>query len=370
MTNLSVVAADCTFKVTVEGYPLLVVAVIDNMRHAHPVAFGIIANQEHTDYQFAFQSILQASSKLGFRVVVTAFLSDGELALKNAARAVFDEPKLLNCYFHFTQNLDKHLKKYHEVPVELHNEIKRNIGILQVAPTEQHFIAGAKLFLVKYKRFPNFMNFMKKYVQDPNFCLWYEAAMPAVPATNNALEALNKSIKYNFLNRYKEPLASFKVLILNIIYEYGDPQRNIVLERSVTTLENQRKTFDWIKEKKKMRSVQAPLEQKQYVFLPGKNKTEVAINDMTLFDNPIYSTFERFAEDFGSVYRVDVSNVNWRSWSCTCYSFLKNNNCCHVLAVAVRRGLYALSAEADTTAVGQKKSAGRPKLSSKALIID
>lgn len=370
LTKFSVVAADCTFKVTVEGFPLLVVVVIDSMRHAHPVAFGIISGQEKTDYQFAFLAIREACLKLGLDISVTAFLSDGELAMKNAARSVFDGPTLLNCYFHFMQNITKHLKKYEEVPNELHGEIKHNIAVLQVSPTKQHFVVGMKLFLKKYECFPNFIGFMDKYVNDPNFCLWYEAALPAVPATNNGLEAINKSLKYNHLNRYKEPLSSFKTIILNIVLEYGDPEREIALERTVNSIANERKTFDWLKMGKKMRTIKALCDKKEFVYLPGKQKQEVSSHDIEAFENPDYRTFDQFAEDFGNLHRVDVTSKDWKTWNCTCYFFAKNNICCHTLAVAVRRGKHVLSAEADTTKVGRKKNVGRPKLVSKALIID
>ncbi|XP_065093758.1 uncharacterized protein LOC135714343 [Ochlerotatus camptorhynchus] len=370
LAKFNIVAADCTFKVTLEGYPLLVVVVIDNMRHAHPVAFGIIAKQEQTDYEFAFRTITGACSRLGIKVVVETFLSDGELAMKNGARIVFDDPTIINCYFHFMQNVIKHLKKYNEIPDEVHAKIKRDIGLLQVSATIKHFTTGIKLFLQKYEQFPNFINFMNKYTYDNNFCRWYEAAKPGAPATNNALEALNKSLKYNHMNRQKEPFCSFKAIILKIIYEYGDPLRDIAQERNFISITNERKAFDWLKMRKKMRTCQAPMEGKQYVYLPGRQKAEVSLHDIQSFENPEYRTFDQFVEDFGSLHRVDVSSYEWNSWNCTCYHFLKKNFCCHVLAVAVNRGKHVLGAESNTTAMGRKKPVGRPKIVSKALIVD
>lgn len=323
MVHFKVVAADCTFKVTLEGYPLLVVAVIDNMRHAHPVAFGVISNQKQTDYQYAFQAVRDACSRFGYGIEITTFMSDGEQAIKKAARSAFRNPKVLNCYFHVMQNITKHFKQYREIPEELQGAIKHDIAVLQGAPTAQHFTTGMKLFLHKYERFPHFMAFMQKYVNDANFCLWYEAAAPGVPATNNAVEALNKSLKYNHMYRHKEPLAVFKTIILSIVEEYGDPQRTISLQRNYDSITNQRKAFDWLKTEKKMRTCNDASEGRQYVYLPGKNKQDISLHDIQEFENPQHQCFEHFTAALSELHRVDVSSYNWRCWNCTCYFFAK-----------------------------------------------
>nr|XP_029715340.1 uncharacterized protein LOC115254029 [Aedes albopictus] len=306
--RFSVVAADCTFKVTLQGHPLLVVCVIDAMRHAHPVAFAIISNQEQTDYDFVFAAIFNRCASLGLNCQVQVFMSDGEMALKNAARAIFGgEVVLLNCYFHVMQNVTKHLKKSVEIPKEAHDQIRKDLALLQVAPTKQHFAAAGKMFLQKYGCYPLFLNFFEKYLQNPKLLMWYEAAAPGIPATNNALEALNKSLK-DKLRRQKEPLGTFKSRLLEIVFEYGDPERTIVCER-IFDLETERKTYDWLKTSKKVRTVNCQETLKCFTYIPGKEVNDITSQDIVSFEQPKLDSFEKFAADFGKLHRVESSNA-------------------------------------------------------------
>nr|XP_029715632.1 uncharacterized protein LOC109417423 [Aedes albopictus] len=244
------IAADCTFKTTLQGYPLLVVCVIDEMRKAHPVAFACVTHQEHIDYEFVFRSLLTAASQHG-DVNICNFLSDGEAALKNAARTVFGQSvALLNCYFHVKQNLIKHFKKSKELSADIQNQVLREVTLLQIAPTKPHFAAALELFIAKYSQYEAFSLFFDKYARNEKFALWHEAAQPGVPSTNNAIEAINKSIKHNHLKRHKEPFSTFKVQLMNIIQAYSNPERVIALDRSIA-LADEREAFDFLKSSKK-----------------------------------------------------------------------------------------------------------------------
>lgn len=368
LPQFKTLAADCTFKTTLQGYPLLVVCVIDAMRKAHPVAFACISNQEHTDYQVVFQSLYVAATNQGGRITITSFLSDGEHALKNAARNVFGHSVLLlNCYFHVKQNLVKHFKKSAEMQKEVQEQVKREVSLLQVAPTKPHFSVALELFVEKYSIYPAFSQFFAKYARNEKFSMWYEAAQPGVPATNNALEAINKSIKYNYLKRHKEPLGTFKAQMLSIIKAYSSPDREVYFERSVN-LSDERKAFDTLKGPKKLRTVNT--NQTQYVYIPGRGKTDVSLMDIANFENPVYSNLEEYAENLGQIHRVHVNGNRCITWTCTCTHFFKTNGCAHILVVAVRRNNYTLRTEANTALLSTKKSGGRPKFISKALCKD
>lgn len=369
LTRFSVLAADCTFKVTLEGHPLLVICIIDAMRHAHPVAFAIISNQEQTDYFFCFSAILNRCSALEYSCKITTFMSDGEMGLKNAACAAFgDGIMLLNCYFHIMQNVVKHLKKSTEIPKEKHDEIKRDLARLQAAPSQNHFDAASKLFLEKYRSHTLFIKFFEKYLQNPKLALWYEAAAPGVPSTNNALEAINKSLK-DKLKRHKEPVGTFKARLVEIVHAYGDPEREIIDERKFE-LQHERKAFDWLKGSKKTRTVHCKETMKKFVYVPGNEITEVTSQDIVRFEQPKFDNFEQYSSLFGQVHRVETTSNDIKKWNCCCWFFFKNNVCLHILVVAVRNQLYQLRPEANTTMISHKKATGRPKQVSKALIKD
>jgi hypothetical protein len=369
LAHFQTLAADCTFKTTLQGYPLLVICVIDAMRKAHPVAFASISNMECSDYQFVFQSLTETAAKKGINVKITTFLSDGEMALKKAARLVFGQTvTLLNCYFHVKENLIKHFKKSVELSTEIQEQIKREISLLQIAPTKKHFAAALDQFVSKYKIYETFSKFFAKYTNDEKFALWYEAAQPGVPATNNALEAINKSIKYNFLRRHKEPFGTFKVQILHIVKSYSSPLREIAMERQIC-LQDERKAFDLLKSSKKIRTITHD-NATTYVYFPGKEKSDVSSLDISQFENPVYSNLQTFIEEYGQLHRVQVNNGLFTTWICTCSHFFKTNGCAHILVAAVHRKLYILQPGANTALLSNKKSCGRPKFISKALCFD
>lgn len=364
MNSFDVLAADCTFKTTLQGYPLLVVCIIDAMRHAHPVALVCMSHQQVADYEFAFNTILQSCAKFGIRLEIRWFLSDGEVAMKNAARNVFANCKTINCYFHVVQNVKKHLLKS-DVPAVEHGIILQDISQLQVAPTNKHFKVSVEMFREKHQKYPVFAAFFEKYLTDKNYSGWNEAFAPGVPSTNNAVEAINKALKYNFLNRRKEPFGTFKIKILEIIESYGDPSRSVQFQRT-HSLKHERQSFDFLREGLKLRS--AKIEGEQLIFVSGHDITAF---DISRFQHPKYTNFEEFELDMkSSIYRINVSNEDFRRWNCTCYCFFKENTCKHILAVAVQRKKMVLKPEANTLMMSRKKSAGRPKHSSKALVID
>ncbi|XP_062535371.1 uncharacterized protein LOC134204581 [Armigeres subalbatus] len=156
--TLDVLSADCTFKTTMQGYPLMVVCLVDKMRHAHPVAFATVTKQEKADYDFVFSAIFDQCSRLGIDCTVKAFISDGEIALKKAARSVFGEHVLMiNCYFHVVQNIKKHITKNKTIPAECKETILKRVAQIQVSPTQLHFETACSLFLKEYKQFPDFV---------------------------------------------------------------------------------------------------------------------------------------------------------------------------------------------------------------------
>ncbi|XP_062558177.1 uncharacterized protein LOC134223055 [Armigeres subalbatus] len=139
--TLDVLSADCTFKTTMQGYPLMVVCLVDKMRHAHPVAFATVTKQEKADYDFVFSAIFDQCSRLGIDCTIKAFINDGEIALKKAARSLFDEQvKMINCYFHVVNNFKKNrITKNKTISAECKETILKNVP-LKVLPTQKlHF---------------------------------------------------------------------------------------------------------------------------------------------------------------------------------------------------------------------------------------
>nr|XP_029722901.1 uncharacterized protein LOC115263748 isoform X2 [Aedes albopictus] len=365
--ELRIIAADCTFKTTLEGFPLLVVCMVDEMRHAHPIAFGCLSNQSASDYEFAFNCIHETCAKIGIKLdALEFFISDGETALKSAAKKVFGGIKTINCYFHLKQNLKKYFQKF-KIQADLQSSISDGIDKLQIAPTQKHYESAVQLFMTDYDSVPGFTDFFAKYVNNSNFAGWHEAFAPGVPSTNNAVEAINKSIKYNALHRQKQTLATFKTLLLRLVETYGDPAR-LVHRHRVFGIQEQREAWRFLNSGKTTRPVRCGIH--VYMFIPGSEREEVSMNEIRRFMVPKYTSFEDYKVDLNTIHRVSMPDENYMQWNCTCRIFFKNNICSHIVIAAVKQGLYQLPPEADPTIIGRKKPTGRPKKMSKALVIE
>lgn len=371
LTSFDTIAADCTYKTTLQGYPLMVICVIDSMRHAHPVAFATVTRQEEVDYCYVFATIANRCKAFGIPLAVATFISDGEIALKKAALAIFgSNTQLVNCFFHVMQNVRKHLKKNSkEFSKDKMAQVQTDISRMQISPTKRHFDLACELFQAKYQDSADFLSFFDKYMFDEFYRNWFEAYQPGCPATNNALEAVNRAIKECHLMKERVPFGIFKSRILTVVEKYSAPNRTVQHAREYG-ISIERKAHDWLQSGKKCRTVNDWDNGKVYAFLPGHEKQDVSIHDIDVFHNPRYTAFDEYSQSIGCVHRVDATDIDWRAWCCTCYTFFKTNSCHHIVVAAVSRGRYKLRPEANTSSLTVKRPPGRPKAMSRALIID
>lgn len=86
-TNLS---ADGTYKITWQGFPLIVVGTIDREKHFHVTAIVVTSNERESEYEFVFRTIkmgIERESKHVFQPHI--ILSDYAGAIRNGFFAVF-----------------------------------------------------------------------------------------------------------------------------------------------------------------------------------------------------------------------------------------------------------------------------------------
>lgn len=101
---------------------------------------------------------------------------------------------------------------------------------------------------------------------------------------------------------------------------------------------------------------------------------KVQVGDVRKWQTNSYKCFDDFIEKTSSIYEIafnDLSHVN--SAKCTCYSYVKNNMCKHILGIAYRNG--TIDPPDDVlrtveTPAPVKNKRGRPRKMKKALIVD
>ncbi len=58
--------ADATYKILIEGFPILTVGTTDSNRAFHPFGFGIVTHETKDEFKFVFDCLKKASLQCGF----------------------------------------------------------------------------------------------------------------------------------------------------------------------------------------------------------------------------------------------------------------------------------------------------------------
>ena len=106
--------------------------------------------------------------------------------------------------------------------------------------------------------------------------------------------------------------------------------------------------------------------------VPAAHKQSVTDDEIKIVEEMRWSTFDDFKVKAFTVWFVirPRNNENWHAGSCTCPYFLKRFVCKHLLGLAIRLKLTSAPPAAKNVPIGEKRRRGRPKKTSRALLID
>ena len=85
---------DATYKITKNGFPLVIFGRSDISRQFHKIAFMITSHEKEFDYIYFYESLCQIARKLNIRFKPSYIVQDGSDAMRNAICSVFLEIKL------------------------------------------------------------------------------------------------------------------------------------------------------------------------------------------------------------------------------------------------------------------------------------
>jgi hypothetical protein len=187
------IQCDATYKLSWEGFPILIAGVSDQDRVFHPVGISLTSGETTDDFMFLFTGIKKSQSA-GFSPKV--LLSDAAEAITNGFRNVFgDEFTRAYCFFHVMKNVDE--KRHLVKDKQLWIEVRSDISTLQLARCFEEFNAAKELWSRKYQDNPATAEFQKYFYEEylNKWSGWYEGIANRFPTTNNGLEATNRWIK-------------------------------------------------------------------------------------------------------------------------------------------------------------------------------
>lgn len=371
-----VIHVDGTYKLTIQGFPILVVGTSDLSKHFHVSGMAICTNETAADYKFVLESL-----KIGISLISTEeyeakiIVADASRAITIAFEEVFGvtDTTRVNCFAHLMMNVEK--RKYHSF--DNMQQIKNDIRKLRFAYNESIFKVGSDLFLKKWLADePEFtVNFKNVYVENNN--LWYAGCVFQAPLTNNCLEGFNRSLKLHQTHYKRMNLSVFKDSMLLFVHQRSKEyvadrpayQCSIVIKDNLLLA-----GWEYAASEKSMVAETIQNGVLFHVF-SGANMEKITIQEVKQFQKQTFTDFDDFVDKVFTIYTIkfDQFAQNWKNARCSCPSYSLNYMCKHIVAIAFRLNILkapeSLLAQVEEP-IAAKTPRGRPKKSKPALVRD
>lgn len=343
---------------------------------------SICTGETSEDFAFVFNSLIKGLLKLfNFKYLPKTLIADGADAITNGFMIAFGyekhDFKRVMCWAHVVRNIDKRI--YVITDEVYRNSIKQDIKELQKSYCVELFTLGYELLEKKWlstksgecKTF--FEYFRKEWINSTNSG-WYEGLTQGehTPSTDNALESINGKIKS--IHTLRERLAVNSYL-RNAYEMLRNWSKDSLTERQFSTSYNvSAKT--WGMADDFLRSPESILKRfggkKSNVFILTTKAFNHFINSDYINKN--YAKIKDLNFDLLMEYRanikiIDFNTENWATSKCSCWFYLKNYHCYHLISIAVNLNLATIPMRYIKSAIEPKKKAGRSDKAKKALIV-
>lgn len=143
------IAADTTYKIVWQGFPVSPIGTVDQDRHFHLIGMGVSTNEQEEDFTFFFKTIKRKILEISqVEINPTIILCDAAKAISNAFRATFgDDCLVLMCWFHMKKAIKINIGLY--FPKEMHELVLKEIDNLHLSRSPEIFQNASQLFKCK-----------------------------------------------------------------------------------------------------------------------------------------------------------------------------------------------------------------------------
>jgi hypothetical protein len=139
---------DCTYKCMRQGFPLLIFGRTDMSGHFHPISFSIVSHENREDFTKVYKALKNLAIKLDIEFEPDFIMQDAWDASYLAATQVFENVRVLMCYFHVRFNI---YRRRTEVTKSVYNEMSREIKEMHFSMDSVEFKDHMNTFIEKYK---------------------------------------------------------------------------------------------------------------------------------------------------------------------------------------------------------------------------
>lgn len=357
---------DATYKITWQGFPLLLVGTTDLYRSFHPFGVAVCTTEQQKDFEFIFASVKQGvENTFDEKLEPKYLIADAAKAIHNAGLKVFGpDLSVLMCWFYMRKAVSEKLPTFIRDPIK-QAQFLNDLDKLQLAKSIEIFEVALKLFLEKWnEESTEFIDYFKKQwiEQNPN---WFEGFAKLVPSTNNSVESKNRIIKDEHTIRERMDLGKFRVALFDMLHSwslaYIDGKNVVHSEAPEITLKLWTDGYNWAKEKIKIKSSRRD---SKIIY---RSSTADTIDDS--FDWPNFDSFKKTSFEFyDTSFAYPITRENWHSGQCDCGEYFKLFICRHIIGITLRMKIIAAPAEAKNVPIGQKRKPGRPAKAKPALV--
>jgi len=230
------ICLDGTYKLTVLGYPLVVVGTQDVDHKFRLIGMAIVRHEREEDYYFILESLKSAIQEFfGYEWVVDFIMSDGSQAIHNASRKIFGRTYVHGmCSVHMWRNVEK--KNHSLISVDDRPHLKADLRFLENIHTISLFEVALSLFEKKWnEKGSDFLDYFYENWVDTSFSNWYRGSIPSrFSHTNNAIEGFNNGIKLKYTNWERPQLGDFLKIIEEIISDYSEQTSMLPFPKSLS----------------------------------------------------------------------------------------------------------------------------------------
>ena len=96
---------DYTYKITKNGFPLLVFGISDQAHRFHPIAFGIMSHEQEIDFEEFYKGLIDLSKKFYIAFNPEYIMQDAWDASYKSAIKNFEDVNILMCWYHVMANV-------------------------------------------------------------------------------------------------------------------------------------------------------------------------------------------------------------------------------------------------------------------------
>jgi hypothetical protein len=373
-------SADGTYKLLVNGYPVIVFGTTDGEHRYKPVSVTISSGETESDYSRVFQAIKNAClGFLDFIFTPSFAMADSAPAIHNAMVKVFPGVKVAKCWAHVARGLPPQKSSFSSQ--QRYEEFFGDVRKLHSFISDETFDFARSLFISKWssktKEKKGFQWFNEWWLTDVK-CRWFAGATgPGLQVVNNSQERGNRSLKDYVTNHLRMALGEF---IQSLFEELQFHTNESSVFPFITTPKCGRPTWIgaqiWLKEcgayvqtghRKDTYCVPSSAYLAAHKEVHGTVKLGVLRKDMNIWsrkeqtpkpDEDLNAYHARVTSFYDLQKLPSPCGPSW--FSCECVEYYKTSICKHTLGQTIQLNLVKVPPNRMGKTIESKKSRGRP----------